>query len=70
MHNFYKLQHGKTEKVTLYVTQFEGALNVVQQQYLTMLSASEVQQHFRDNLFHGLHKQMYTIPCATYMMIQ
>ena len=41
MQNFYKLQ-GKTEKVMLYVTQLE-ALNVVQQEYLMMLSTSEVQ---------------------------
>ena len=26
--------------------------------YLTMLSANEVQQHLRDRLFHGLHKQL------------
>ena len=58
MQNLYKLQQGRTEKVTLYVTQLEGALNVVQEEYLTMLSANEVQQHLRDRLFNGLHKQL------------
>ena len=29
MQNFYKLQQGKTEKVMLYVTQLEGALNMM-----------------------------------------
>ena len=46
------------EKVTLYVTQFEGALYVVQQEYPAMLSQSEVQTNLRDCLFHGLHKQL------------
>ena len=58
MQNFYKLQQGRTEKVTLYVTQLEGALNAVQQEYPRMLSVNEVQQHLRDRLFHGLHKQL------------
>ena len=31
---------------------------MVQQEYLTMLSPNEVQQHLRDRLFHGLHKQL------------
>ena len=55
---YFKLQQGKREKVTLCVTQLEGALNVVWQEYLMMLSASEVQQHLQDWLFHGLHKQL------------
>ena len=59
MQNFYKLQQGKVEKATLYVTQLEGALNVVQQEYLMMLSTSEVQQHVRDCLFCGLNKQFH-----------
>ena len=42
MQNFYNLQQGKMEKVTLYVSLLEGALNAVQQEYLMMLSASEV----------------------------
>ena len=63
---FYKLQQGKVEKVTLYVTQLEGALNVVQQEYLMMLSASEVQQHLRDFLFHGLCKQLHDSMCYLY----
>ena len=52
------------KKVTLYVTQLEGALNVVQQEYLTMLS--EVQKHFRDHPFHGLHKQLCDSMCYLY----
>ena len=44
MQNFYKLQEGKTEKVTVYVIQLVGALNVAQQEYCTMLSASKVQK--------------------------
>ena len=58
MQNFYTLHQGKTEKVTLYVTQLERALNAVQQEYLAMLSTNEVQQHLRDRLFHGLHMQL------------
>ena len=34
-------------------------MNVVQQEYLTMLSANEVQQHLRNQLFHGLIKQLW-----------
>ena len=45
MQNFYNLQQGKIEKVILYITWLEVALNVVQKEYLMMLSASEVQQH-------------------------
>ena len=44
MQNFYKLQ-GKTERMTVYVTQLEGALNAVQQKYPTMLSASMVKKN-------------------------
>ena len=66
MQNFYKLQ-GKTEKVTLYVTQLEGTLNVVQQEYLIMLSASEVQQHLRDWLFMDYISNC-VIPCTTCMI--
>ena len=40
---FYKLQHGKAENVMLYVTQLEGALTAVQQEFPMMLSLSEVQ---------------------------
>ena len=51
MQNIYELQQGTTEKVTLYITPLEGALNVVQQEYVMILSTSEVQQHLRDWLF-------------------
>ena len=61
MQNVYKLQQGRTEKVTLYVTQPQGALNAVQQEYLTMLSVNEVQQHLSDRLFHGLCKQLMNL---------
>ena len=54
------------EKVTLYVTNWRGAQNVVQQEYLMMLSASEVQQHIRDCLFHGLYKQLCDSMCYLY----
>ena len=57
------------EKVTLYVTQLEEALNEVQQEYLTMLSASEVQQHLRDHLFMGFASNC-AIPCTTCKMTQ
>ena len=30
----------------------------LQQEYLTILSANEVQQHLWDRLFHGLHKKL------------
>ena len=59
MQNFYKLQQGKTEKVTLYVTKFKWALNAIWQEYLMMLSASDVQDHLRDHLFMG-----YVSSCA------
>ena len=42
MQLFYKLQ-GMTEKVTANVVPLEGALNVVEQEYPTMSSASKVQ---------------------------
>ena len=66
MQNFYKLQQGKMDKVMLYVTQLEGGLNVIQQEYMMMLSASEVQQPLRDSLFHGLHKQLHNSMCYLY----
>ena len=31
---------------------------MVQQEYLTMLSANKVQQHMRDRVFWGMHKQL------------
>ena len=43
MQKFYKLQQDKAEKVTFFVTCLEGALDVVQQEYPMMLSASQVQ---------------------------
>ena len=49
--------------MTLYVTCLEGALNAIQQKYLTMLSASEVQQDLRDWPVHGLHKQLHNPLC-------
>ena len=66
MKRFDKLQQGKTEKVTLYISQLEGALNAVQQEYMTMLSGSEVQQHLRDFIFHGLHKPLHDSMCYLY----
>ena len=69
MQNFYKLTQGKTEKVPVYVTFLEGVLNVVQQEYPTMLSVSKVQQHLRDVSFIGFASSC-EIPCATCMMTQ
>ena len=45
MQNLYKLQQGKTKKVRVYVTQLEGALNALQQEYSMMLSISEVHKY-------------------------
>ena len=39
---------------------------MVQQEYPMMLSASEVQQHLWDWLFHGLHKQLEDSMCYLY----
>ena len=64
MQNFINYK-GKTEKVMLYVTQLEGALNAVQQEYLMMLTASEVQKNLKDCLSHGLHKQLHN--CMHYL---
>ena len=58
MQNFYKLQQENMEKVPVYVTQFEGALNAVQQEYPNILNADKIHKHLRDCLFHGLHKQL------------
>ena len=66
MQNIYKVLQGKTEKVTMYVTQLEGGLNVVQQEYPTILSDNEVQQHLRDRIFHGLHKPLRDLMCYLY----
>ena len=46
------------EKVPAYVTQTEGVLNGVQQDYPNMQSVGEVQEHLQDHLFHGLQKQL------------
>ena len=37
------ISYNKMEKVTLHVTQLDGALNVLQQEYPKMLNGSEVQ---------------------------
>ena len=66
MQKFYKLQQGKTEKVTVYVIQLEGAPNAVQQEYPTMLSVSKVHKKVRDHLFHGIHKQLHDSMCYFY----
>ena len=66
MQNFYNLKQGRTEKVTLYVTNWRGALNVVQQEYPTMLSANEVQQLLMDQSFLGLCKQLQDSMCYLY----
>ena len=66
MQNVYKLQQDRTEKVTMYVTWLEGAVNVVQQEYLIILSANEVQQYLRDRLLHRLHKQLKDSMCYLY----
>ena len=50
----------------LYVTQLEGALNVAWQEYQMMLSTSEVQEHLRDCIFQGLHKQLHDSMCYLY----
>ena len=63
---FYKLQQGKTEKVTVYVIQLEGALNAFQQEYPMMLSISKVQKHLRDCHFRGLCKQLCDSMCYLY----
>ena len=63
LQNFYKVQQGRAEKVMLYETHLEGALNAVQQEYLMMLSASEVKQHLRNWLLHRIHKQLQDSMC-------
>ena len=40
------------------VTQFEGMMNTVQQEYPNMLGTGEVQNHLRHSLYYGLHKQL------------
>ena len=51
MQTFCKLQQGKMENMTLHVTWLEGVLNVVQQEYLLIMSASvKVQQVGRFSL--------------------
>ena len=55
MQKFYKLYQGKMEKVPVYVTQFEGVLNAVQQEYPNMLSIKQNPKAFkRYLLFYGL----------------
>ena len=44
--------------MAVYVAQL-GGTEWVQQEYLTMLNASEVQKHLRDCLLHGLCKQLH-----------
>ena len=52
--NFYKLNQGKMEKVPVCMTQLEGEMNAVKQEYPNMLTVGKVQKHLRDCLFHGL----------------
>ena len=47
------------EKVPVYITQLDGMLNAVQQEYHNMLSMGEVQKHLRDCLSHVLCKQLH-----------
>ena len=43
---FNMLNNVREKKVMLYVTQLEGVLNAVQQEYPIMLSQSEAQKHY------------------------
>ena len=54
MQTFYRLQQGKIEKVPLYVTWLEEALNVVQQEYPTILCKWGAATP-KGLVFYGLH---------------
>ena len=61
LQNVYRLQQERMERVPAYVTWLEGTLNVFQWEHPHMLSTEGVQKHLRDQLFHGLEKQLWDL---------
>ena len=51
MQTFYPLQQGKTERVSVIISQLEGELYALQQEHSHMLSAGDIQNNLRDHLF-------------------
>ena len=54
IHNFYKLQPGRNEKVQGFMKRLEGALAAVHQEYLDRITELEIERHFRERFFNGL----------------
>ena len=76
MQNVYKVTHDNNEKVLSFAKRLEGTLNQIQLQCPRRMMDPEVQQHFRDCLFHGVCKQicnyvwyLYSTPGTSYLQL-
>ena len=58
MQNFYKVTQGNHEKVPSFATRLQGTFNQIRLQFPGRAKDLEVQQHLKDNLFHGVHKHI------------
>ena len=54
MQNFYKVTQNNHEKVPSFATRLERTLNQIWLQCPRRIMDTEVQQHFKDHLFHGV----------------
>ena len=76
MQNFYKVTQGNHEKVPSFTTRLEGTLNQIWLKCPRQIANQEVLWHFKDHLFHGVHKHirdsiryLYSNPETTYVQL-
>ena len=76
MQNFYKVRQGNNEKVPSFTMSLEGTLNQIRLQCPSRMTDLEVQQHLKDCLFHGVHKDicnsvwyLYSTPRTSYSQL-
>ena len=76
MQHFYKVTKNNQEKVPSFGTRLEGTLNQIRLQCPRRITDQEVQQHLKDNLFHGECKHisnsiwyLYCNPRTTYSQL-
>ena len=76
MQDFYKVTQSNHKKVPSFATRLEGTLNQIWLQYPRSIMDSELQQHLKDCLFHGVCKHisnsiwyLYSNPRTTYSQL-
>ena len=75
MKNFYKVTQGNHEKIPSFAMRL-GTLNQIRLQCPRKMTDLEVHQHFKDHLFHGVHKYirdsiryLYSTPGTSYSQL-